>query len=137
MTAGSLVLIPFRSGTTFSCCVNLSRLEMFVFAASRAFVIPERSSLAVAAVPSIAPHRTANASRPLTLMPRLLVFVKTFEITGNKSCLTVEKSSTGNTTDKVESAASTSECVVDCIAACTTGRTSSLNCCAELLSLII
>lgn len=45
ITAGSLVLIAFSSGTTFSWIVYLSRIETLLFFALGASTTPVRSSL--------------------------------------------------------------------------------------------
>lgn len=127
ITAGSLVFMALRRGTTFSWTVNLSRAvpEVAGFFGS-ALSTPESSSSSAAAS-TVPPHRTTRASRPLTLMPRLLVLLTTVPTTGNRSCFTVVKSSTGRTTDKLWSALSTKLCVLDSMAKRTIGRTSSLN----------
>lgn len=70
-------------------------------------------SPSAAKLSSFHPQSIAKASRPRTLMPRLLVLAKTVAITGNRSFLRVEKSKIGKTTGSVFRAASTIECVGD------------------------
>lgn len=122
-TAGSLVLIPFIKGMIFSCIVYLSRaVEELVFFEAL-FMIPSRPSL-LEAGSFEAPQRIANASNPRTLMPRLLVLVKTDAITGNNSFLIVEKSRTGRMVGRLLSDASTMLCVGDSIARWIIGKMS-------------
>lgn len=119
-TAGSFVLIARISGTIFSCIVYLSRgVEVFFLVAP----IPSRPSL-LEAGSFEPPQRTTKASRPRTLIPRLLVFVNTEAITGNSSFFMVEKSRIGKTTFKLRNAASTSACVGESIEIATIGSIS-------------
>lgn len=101
ITAGSLVFIPLRSGTTFSWTVYLSRIEVLGVFNSR--VVPL----------GFPPQRITKASRARTLIPRLLVLLKTAATMGNRSFLTVEKSKTESTVGRHVRALSTSECVGD------------------------
>jgi len=121
-TAGSLVLIPLMRGTIFSCIVYLSRavdeLCFFAFVA-----IPSRPSLPPGAS-LLPPHSTTKASSPRTLIPRLLVLLKTAAITGNSSFFIVEKSMTGSILGRLLSAASTILCVGDSMARWMIGRMS-------------
>ncbi len=107
MTAGSLVLIPLRRGTIFSCIVYLSKAvdELFFFPS---FIIPSSPSL-LALASGEPPHNMTKASRPRTLIPRLLVLLKTLAMTGNKSFLMVLKSRTGNMVGSLRRAESTIE----------------------------
>lgn len=121
-TAGSFVLIPLIKGTIFSCIVYLSRAvdDDFLFVL---FTTPLSPSLLE--LESLgAPQRIAKASRPRTLIPRLLVFVKTEAMTGNNSFLIVEKSRIGRMIGKLRSAASTMVCVGDSMAKCMIGSMS-------------
>lgn len=121
-TAGSFVLIARMSGTIFSCIVYLSKAveELFLFAFE--FITPSRPSLL--AVGSLPPQRITNASKPRTLIPRLLVLLNTEAMIGNNSFLMVEKSITGRITGRHRSEASTMLCVGDSIARCIMGRIS-------------
>ena len=80
MTAGSFVFMAFMSGTIFSWTVYLSRI---------ADLAPddESSSVSFSLDP---PQRITNASRPRTLMARLLVRENTAATTGKSSFLMVE-----------------------------------------------
>ena len=121
-TAGSLVFIALMSGTIFSCIVYLSRaveeLVFLVFA-----MIPSRPSL-LPAGSFEPPQSITNASRPRTLIPRLLVFVNTEAMTGKSSFFIVEKSSTGKIAGRLRNEASTMLCVGDSIAKCIMGSIS-------------
>jgi len=122
-TAGSLVLMPLIRGMIFSCIVYLSRALDELFLATFAFPMPSRPSLLD--VGSLEPpHSITNASNPRTFIPRLVVFVKTDEITGKSSFLMVEKSNTGNIRGRLLNEASTMLCVGDSIAKCIIGRIS-------------
>ena len=59
------------------------------------------------------PQRTTKASRPRTLMARLLVLLKTVAIRGKRSFFIVEKSRTGRMIGRVLRDLSTSEWVGD------------------------
>jgi hypothetical protein len=122
-TAGSFVLIPLIKGMIFSCIVYLSRAEDELFLLALLFMTPSRPSLLDAGSVE-APQRIANASKPRTLIPRLLVLVKTEAITGNSSFLMVEKSRTGRMIGRLLSDASTILWVGDSIARCIIGRIS-------------
>ena len=104
-TAGSLVLIARIRGTIFSCIVYLSKAVDELFLLAFAFITPSSPSLL--AVGSLPPQRITNASNPRTLIPRLLVLLKTEAIIGNNSFLMVEKSMTGRITGKLLKEAST------------------------------
>ena len=120
-TAGSFVLMPLMRGTIFSCIVYLSRaVELLFLLASR---MPSNPSL-LEAESDEPPQRTTNASRPRTLIPRLLVLLKTEAMTGNRSFLMVEKSRTGRITGKHRREASTILCVGDSMARRIMGRMS-------------
>jgi hypothetical protein len=121
-TAGSFVFIARISGTIFSCMVYLSSGVDVVFLVVAA--IPSSPSL-LAAGSLVPPHRMTNASKPRTLIPKLLVLVKTDAITGKSSFFMVEKSRIGRTTGKVRSAASTRACVGDSMDIATIGRIST------------
>lgn len=120
-TAGSFVLIPLIRGTIFSCMVYLSSAVELLFLL--VFIIPSRPSL-LAFGSDEPPQRITKASRPRTLMPRLLVLLKTEAMTGNRSFLMVEKSSTGRITGKLRREASTILCVGDSMARRIMGRMS-------------
>lgn len=102
MTAGSLVFMPFSNGTIFSCTVYLSRIALL--GALTAF--PKVLSL-----PGLPPQSTTKASKPRTLIARLLVFVKTAATRGNNSFLMVEKSNTASIVGIQDSDLSTMTCV--------------------------
>lgn len=120
MTAGSFVLIALISGTIFSCIVYLSKtLELFVF---RAANMPFRSSSALGSEDP--PQRITNASSPRTLIPKLLVLLKTVAITGNSSFLIVLKSRIGKAMGRLLRAESTIACVGDSMAIWIMGRIS-------------
>ncbi len=122
-TAGSLVLMPLMRGIIFSCIVYLSRALDELFVIAFAFPMPSRPSLLDAG--SLEPPQSiTNASNPRTFIPRLLVLVKTDEMTGNSSFLMVEKSNTGNIRGRLLNEASTILCVGDSIAKCIIGRIS-------------
>lgn len=114
MTAGSLVLIPLIKGTIFSCMVYLSSAVDVLFLTAL-IDMPSRPSL-LACGSEEPPQRIRNASKPRTLIPRLLVLLKTVETTGKSSFLIVLKSRIGRMVGKVLSAASTSGCVGDSMA---------------------
>ena len=59
------------------------------------------------------PHKVLSASRPLILIPKLLVLLKTAAMIGKTSFLMVEKSRDDNMTGSVPRAASTTEWVGD------------------------
>jgi len=121
-TAGSFVLIALIRGTIFSCIVYLSRaVEELVFLLL--VMIPSRPSL-LAPASFEPPQSITNASRPRTLIPRLLVFVKTDAMTGKSSFFIVEKSRTGRMVGRLRNEASTMLCVGDSIANCIMGRMS-------------
>ena len=120
-TAGSFVLIPLMRGRIFSCIVYLSRAVELLFLL--AFMMPSRPSL-LPAGSAEPPQRITNASSPRTLMPRLLVLLKTEAITGNRSFFMVEKSSTGRITGRLRREASTILCVGDSMARRIMGRIS-------------
>lgn len=122
-TAGSLVLIPLIKGTIFSCMVYLSRAVDELFLLALILLIPSSPSL-LDAGSFEPPQRITKASRPRTLIPRLLVLVKTEEMTGNNSFLMVEKSSTGKKIGRLRSAESTRVWVGDSIARWMMGRIS-------------
>lgn len=123
-TAGSFVLIPFISGTIFSCIVYLSNAveELFLFESEAP--IPSSPSL-LEAESLFPPQSTTKASSPLTLIPRLLVLLKTEAMIGKSSFLMVEKSITGRITGKLLNEASTMLWVGDSIARCIIGRMSA------------
>lgn len=126
-TAGSFVLIPLIKGSIFSCIVYLSSaVELLFLLVSRT---PSRPSFAGSDEP---PQRMTNASRPRTLMPRLLVLLKTDAMTGKSSFLIVEKSSTGRTTGKLRREASTILWVGDSMPRRTIGRISAAESVFEL-----
>lgn len=115
MTAGSLVLMAFSRGTIFSCIVYLSStalLEGFTRLLFRS-MIPSNPSPADPFSSPEPPQSIAKASSPRTLIPRLLVLLKTAAISGNNSFLSVEKSRTGSITGSVRRAASMTGCVDD------------------------
>lgn len=122
-TAGSFVLIALMRGTIFSCIVYLSNAVDELFLLAVEFMMPSKPSLLDAGSLD-PPQRITNASSPRTLIPRLLVLVKTEAITGKSSFLMVEKSRTGSTTGKLLNAASTIVWVGDSIARCIIGRIS-------------
>lgn len=105
-TAGSFVLIALMRGRIFSCIVYLSKAVEELFLLALGFMIPSRPSL-LDAGSFVPPQSVTNASNPRTLIPRLLVLVKTEAMTGNSSFLIVEKSSTGRTIGRLRSEAST------------------------------
>lgn len=105
-TAGSFVLIARMSGTIFSCIVYLSRAVDELFLLAFAFIMPSSPSL-LEAGSLLPPHRITKASKPRTLIPRLLVLLKTEAIIGNSSFLIVVKSITGRITGKLLNEAST------------------------------
>lgn len=123
MTAGSFVLIARISGTIFSWIVYLSRALAGVFFLDST-AIPSKPSL-LASASELPPASMTKASRPLTLIARLLVLLKTEAMTGNSSFLMVLKSSTGRTVGKDLRPASTSGGVGDSMARMMMGRTSS------------
>lgn len=129
-TAGSLVLIPFIKGMIFSCIVYLSSDVELLFLL--AFTIPSRPS-SFEAESEEPPQRITNASRPRTLIPRLLVLLKTEAMTGNRSFLMVEKSSTGRITGKLRREASTILWVGDSMASRIMGRISVAELATELI----
>lgn len=122
-TAGSFVLIPLIRGTIFSCIVYLSRAVEEDVLFLLLFTIPLSPSLLDSGLAD-APQRIAKASRPRTLIPRLLVFVKTEAMTGNSSFLIVEKSRIGRIIGRLRRAASTMVCVGDSMAKCMIGSIS-------------
>lgn len=123
MTAGSFVLITLSRGTTFSWIEYLSRMTLFCFGFDLdASPQPFKSSTDSAS--PLPPHRIWKASRPLILMPMLLVLLNTAAIIGNNSFFTVLKSSTVRRTGSVRRDASTRECVGDSTARTMMGRTS-------------
>ena len=122
-TAGSLVLMPLIKGTIFSCMVYLSRAVEELFLLAFELLMPSRPSL-LDAGSFEPPHKITNASKPRTLIPRLLVLVNTEAMTGNSSFLIVEKSKTGRMTGKLRRAASTIVWVGDSIARCMIGSMS-------------
>ena len=97
ITAGSLVLMPFRSGTTLSWTVYLSRIAL-----SGTFV-PAKLLL------GDPPHSTLKASSPRTLIARLLVLVNTAATIGKRSFFMVEKSKMARNVAMQERDLSTSE----------------------------
>lgn len=100
MTAGSLVLMALIRGMIFSCMVNLSRaVEDVAFFCSVAS--PSKPSSPLPAPP----QSVTKASKPRTLMARLLVLLKIVAMTGKSSPLMVLKSNTGRTTGKLVRAA--------------------------------
>ena len=101
ITAGSFVLMPLRRGTTFSCTVYLSRIAPF-----EAFVPVELMA-------GLRPQRIPRASRPRTLIDKLLVLVKTLDTIGNRSFLIVEKSSMPRIDERQVRDLSTTEWVGD------------------------
>lgn len=123
ITAGSFVLIALISGTIFSCIVYLSNaLELVAFA--WVVAMPFRSS---SPEPSGEPPQSiTNASNPRTLIPRLLVLLKTVAMTGKSSFLMVLKSRIGNAIGKLLRAESTSACVGDSMEMWIIGRISIL-----------
>lgn len=106
MTAGSFVLMAFINGTTFSWIVYLSSMAALLCFALAFALRPSRSSFWALIPP---PHKVWNASKPLILMPMLLVFAKTEAMTGKSSFLIVEKSSTVRMNGRVLKDASTKE----------------------------
>ena len=95
ITAGSFVLIAFRDGTSFSWIVYLSKMDDLVGCGLPFGTIPVRSSSATSSSSLEPPQRTVNASKQLTLMPRLFVRLKVAAIGGNTSVFTVLKSRVG------------------------------------------
>ena len=103
--------------------VYLSRAVEELFLLAFELLMPSRPSL-LDAGSFEPPHKITNASKPRTLIPRLLVLVNTEAMTGNSSFLIVEKSKTGRMTGKLRRAASTIVWVGDSIARCMIGRMS-------------
>lgn len=128
ITAGSLVLMAFNNGTTFSCTVYLSRivLEFFflIFAPLAAPSSPSPSSSLLAREP---PQNMTNASNPRILMPKLLVLLNTAATTGKSSFLIVEKSNIASTVGRQLRDLSTIEWVGDSRPRCRIGRISARN----------
>lgn len=127
MTAGSFVLMAFSKGTILSWTVYLSRIEVepdlvcwgLLEAPGKSPSKVEGSSF------TDPPHKITNASRPRTLMARLLVLLKTAAMGGKTSSFTVEKSRIGSITGRHRIEASTSEWVLDSNPRRTKGSTSS------------
>ena len=65
---------------------------LFVFEGLLAVEIPLKSSESSGSPSLDPPHRVTNASSPRTLMPRLLVLLKTAATVGKSSFFMVEKS---------------------------------------------
>lgn len=122
-TAGSFVLIARISGTIFSCIVYLSKAVDELFLLAFEFITPSSPSLL--ADESLPPQSITNASKPRTLIPKLLVLLNTEAMIGNNSFFMVEKSITGSITGKHLNEASTMLCVGDSIARCMMGRMSA------------
>ena len=129
ITAGSFVFIAFRRGTTFSCTVYLSRTALLLcLGFFEPTIAPLKSSLASASSSDVVPPQsTTNASRPRTLMPRLLVLLNTAATMGKTSFLIVEKSKTAITIGRQPRALSTIAWVGDSSPSCRIGTTSALN----------
>lgn len=100
ITAGSLVLMAFSDGMSFSCIVYLSRMEDLVALVCFGGTTPVRSSSGPDSVSAWPPHNTAKASRQRTLMARLLVRLNVDAIGGKTSFFTVLKSRAGSMTGK-------------------------------------
>lgn len=105
-TAGSFVLMALIRGMIFSCIVYLSKAVEELFLLAFEFMMPSKPSL-FAAGSLVPPQRITNASNPRTLIPRLLVLLKTEAMTGNNSFLIVEKSRTGSRIGRLRNEAST------------------------------
>ena len=116
MTVGSFVLIALRRGTIFSWTVYLSRMALLLV---MDFEVEER--MVEGGLP---PQRITKASRPRTLMARLLVLLKMVATRGKSSFLMVEKSRTGRMMGSMLRDLSTREWVGDSRARRMMGRIS-------------
>ena len=126
MTAGSFVFITFRSGTTFSCTVYLSRIALlFGFRILELLIAPLRSSPESLPSDVEPPQRMTKASNPRILIPRLLVLLNTAATTGNSSLLIVVKSRVARIVGRHPSDLSMIECVGDSRPSCRIGRIST------------
>lgn len=128
MTAGSFVFMAFSNGTTFSCTVYLSSTALlFALEGFVDCIFPSRSSPASGSLSCEPPQRTTKAPKPRTLMPRLLVLLKTAATVGNSSFLMVEKSRIERMIGTQPSDLSTIACVGDSKPRCNIGSISMIS----------